>query len=326
MQTKRESWIDIFKVLLIFLVVVGHCHPDKFLLRLIYGFHIPAFFIISGYLYKPSSWIKTTKSLFIPVLVLSFINLLFVLYCCKDTFTLPDNFIVKILEPFLLFKSENGAICLFVGFWFILCLYLCRMLFGDMKHLDFFRKHYGIICSICIIIMIFHDILPDWILNSELHNLYFIRTIACFPFFCFGYWYRKYHDKIILRTSIVVGLLIIYIILCFWNGAFDIYGDNYGKNYVISFIIAIIGFLSIQHFLKKMNLKNSLSFVIEVLSKGTLVILGLHILIRNILWNKNIISRESNIGAFVIGIVVLAICYYPIKFVLRKYPVLIGKR
>lgn len=46
---KREDWIDISKTLLIFSMVVGHCQPDSWLRTLIYGCHMPAFFMISGY-------------------------------------------------------------------------------------------------------------------------------------------------------------------------------------------------------------------------------------------------------------------------------------
>lgn len=325
MLNKRETWIDLFKVLLIFLVVVGHSKPDPYTAKLIYGFHIPAFFIISGYLYRPSSWIKTTKSYFIPVTFLSLINLLFILYCCKDTWKLPDNFLRRIVEPFFYFKSMDG-ICLFMGFWFIVCLYLCRLSFGDIRKTNIIKTHYKLICTICVIIMTLHDYLPEIILNNKLHNLYFIRTIPCFPFFCFGYWYKNNKDKISLRYYWMILLLIIYFISCIWNKTFDIYGDKYGENYLFSAIVAIIGFICMKNLIQKIKLNNTLATIIEVLSKGTLFILGIHILIRNILWNKNIINSENLSSAFLIGIIVLILCYYPIKILIKRYPILIGRK
>ena len=64
---KCELWVDVSKTILIFVMVVGHCNPHLWVRTLIYGCHMPAFFIISGYLYKSHDWKKTTKSFFIPI-------------------------------------------------------------------------------------------------------------------------------------------------------------------------------------------------------------------------------------------------------------------
>lgn len=61
MNTKREKWIDISRGFAIYLVVLGHCiqyatpinydFANNRMFRLIYGFHMPMFMIISGYLF-----------------------------------------------------------------------------------------------------------------------------------------------------------------------------------------------------------------------------------------------------------------------------------
>ena len=50
----RSSIIDMMRAIGIILVVLGHCLPFSFLFlkRLIYLFHLPLFFMISGYLYQ----------------------------------------------------------------------------------------------------------------------------------------------------------------------------------------------------------------------------------------------------------------------------------
>lgn len=58
----RKYWIDYAKVFGIFLVVLGHftpCYRDDYSAQLLYSFHLPLFFIISGYLYKTSD--STTR-------------------------------------------------------------------------------------------------------------------------------------------------------------------------------------------------------------------------------------------------------------------------
>ena len=46
----RAEWIDACRGAGILIVVLGHCNPP--FNKLIYSFHMPLFFILSGYLYK----------------------------------------------------------------------------------------------------------------------------------------------------------------------------------------------------------------------------------------------------------------------------------
>ncbi|MBC2021423.1 acyltransferase family protein [Listeria booriae] len=52
MVTKRMDWIDTAKGIGIFLVVWGHFYASDTLKIAIYGFHMPLFLFLSGYLYK----------------------------------------------------------------------------------------------------------------------------------------------------------------------------------------------------------------------------------------------------------------------------------
>ncbi|WP_303969187.1 acyltransferase family protein [Sporosarcina ureae] len=55
MKNKRLSWVDITKGFLMILVVIGHFpgELDFPLVKYIYWFHMPAFFILSGLFFKP---------------------------------------------------------------------------------------------------------------------------------------------------------------------------------------------------------------------------------------------------------------------------------
>jgi fucose 4-O-acetylase-like acetyltransferase len=67
---KRETWVDVVKGIAIYMVVFGHCiqyatpidydYEGSILFRLIYGFHMPLFMLISGYLF----WISLQKYTF----------------------------------------------------------------------------------------------------------------------------------------------------------------------------------------------------------------------------------------------------------------------
>ena len=72
---KRDVWVDWAKAILIWLMVVGHAGCDGISRDFIYAFHMPAFFIISGYLYKPHPLMKAIKSFGVPILFFSMVNL-----------------------------------------------------------------------------------------------------------------------------------------------------------------------------------------------------------------------------------------------------------
>ena len=77
MDKNRIIWVDYSKAILIVLVVFAHCpfvHPLFDVL--ICGFHMPAFFIISGYLHKYPGTIvggikKNIRRLLFPALLFS---------------------------------------------------------------------------------------------------------------------------------------------------------------------------------------------------------------------------------------------------------------
>ncbi len=65
MNLKRQNWIDVARGIGIILVIIGHCHRPDIILKLIQAFHMPFFFILSGYLFslKDDSFISNTKKL-----------------------------------------------------------------------------------------------------------------------------------------------------------------------------------------------------------------------------------------------------------------------
>ena len=139
---KRYGWIDWSKALLIWMMVLGHAGLSGYCRELVYAFHMPAFFIISGYLYKSHSLLKTLKSLGIPVLIFSIVNLLYYslkLYV-KGELDIID-LLSKCYQPY--YKCNLGDyISLFRGVWFIVVLFFMRILLGDIKMFLPIKKYY----------------------------------------------------------------------------------------------------------------------------------------------------------------------------------------
>lgn len=97
MIKKRESFIDVLRGIGILLVIIGHCKCPGLILKLIQSFHMPLFFIISGYLFtiKEESYVSYIKRIFkryiVPYGILGAINYflyLFYLYITNSNINL----------------------------------------------------------------------------------------------------------------------------------------------------------------------------------------------------------------------------------------------
>lgn len=130
----------------ILLVVVGHSGCPQFLHDLIYAFHMPLFFLISGYLFKETYFdkkityvLRKIKSLYIPFV---FWNIFFILlhnlfvsmHLLNDTFgyrgkvyySYPfHEMMCRIFKGFALMNSESFS----GAFWFIKALFLGSILY-----------------------------------------------------------------------------------------------------------------------------------------------------------------------------------------------------
>lgn len=52
----RENWIDITRGLAIIIMIIGHSISNQNAISWIWSFHMPLFFIITGYTMKEISW------------------------------------------------------------------------------------------------------------------------------------------------------------------------------------------------------------------------------------------------------------------------------
>lgn len=123
---ERNPVFDMMKGLAIFLMVLGHCQIHEVLFHIIYLFHIPMFFIVSGYFYTPKDWKTCCKTdlrrLILPYLIFAAIVLLKFLI---DAFRLQDFSVpVRFGKSILTGDFGIGPI------WFLLALFWCREIFN----------------------------------------------------------------------------------------------------------------------------------------------------------------------------------------------------
>ena len=140
---KRNQSIDVAKAIGIILMVVGHFNGlPLWLEKWIFSFHMPLFFVLSGYLFKPKPELQVIKgglkSLVLPYIYTTLISVVIILLLAS-----PENAINPILgafggsqgnpnAKFILSNLQAGPI------WFLMSLFWCRIYFSGAVSLMFY--------------------------------------------------------------------------------------------------------------------------------------------------------------------------------------------
>ena len=191
----RDIYIDIARGLAIASVVLGHIH-DGLDSKLIYVFHMPFFFILSGYLHRVETqewqyFKKKCIALLIPyftyLAIIQAPNTLGVLHRFISQPTGENLLIVRGYIAKLLYGGEGleGAIGVF---WFVTCLFLTQQLF------NFIKKRVSSTRALLAIAAIFYSVaVIDQFDPTHFAAPWAANVVACtFPFYAMGSVYGKY--------------------------------------------------------------------------------------------------------------------------------------
>ena len=189
---ERIAWIDLLKVYAIFLVVIGHIiqsiyqpanFDDVFLFRLIYSFHMPLFFFISGYLsYKKKVDFKWLKKRFVSYMI-PFVTWTFILFFITDRHKNSD----LIQYIFLVIKYPDNS------YWFLWTLFQCNLLFFiDEQILRFFEKEKSLVFRLVIYIF---SLMLIRVSDKMLSGLFGLSLLFKHLFFFYlGYMHRYIYE------------------------------------------------------------------------------------------------------------------------------------
>lgn len=130
-NSPRIKWMDIAKGIGIILVVLGHS-GNPFLSHYIYWFHMPLFFILSGYLHKqPDSFdlfVKNTGRKSCRFLI-PYVSFYFVILFIRKIIN-SQPLAIAINDIFPLIWGGQLLVSAFAPFWFITVLYLTQLSFS----------------------------------------------------------------------------------------------------------------------------------------------------------------------------------------------------
>lgn len=250
-EKARDQKIDIARGIAIFSVVLGHI-ATGLESHIIYLFHMPFFFILSGYFYKPEPQLgkylnKKVLSLLIPYFIYLFI-LKFSLIA-DVFFNLIKTPSGETAHAFIkyLYQLNYGGQTLrgTVGvFWFVTCLFLTQQLFNLVRQFTNSRPVILAIAAALYGLAVFDQtravhIVAPWALN----------IVSCaFLFYTVGSLYGQYlfkhKNKTLTAAAIAIATLSILLIISGAKLSFDMKHAYYGY-----FLISPLAALSLTKLL-----------------------------------------------------------------------------
>ena len=294
----RLEWVDWMKAFGIYLVVLGHFYSigEKF----IYVFHVPLFFVISGFLSKKVNdnhlfWKKLWYNLVVPMMIMTIVN--FVYACVLQL----NNGVFELTTIYWLVRNLIfGMVAGFDSLWFVYTLVLLKAIYQFCRSDKFF---YGLTVVTLALAYVYN--------NSDLSGCQFflkepnaiIDICTAYPFFVFGVLMCNYKAMLQVlnnKAKLIVGLLfgILLVILCsMYNGYVGLYDCNYGGNILLFLVGGIAGTVMIWTLSK---LLGSTPKIVTVISRGSIIILGLHKILIDLVWAFFTPSVWDTVFAFLI--------------------------
>ncbi|MDR3594806.1 acyltransferase family protein [Clostridium sp.] len=329
---KQSKIINIMKGIGILMVMLGHRSLPNIIVKYIYVFHMPLFFVISGYLFDVRRYndnrsfiIKKGRSLLQPYCCFWIISLI-VQALASNANILPKIEYGQLINSFFYITQKgiwNGPL------WFLVCLFVVEIIyfllvkrFGN----DYLKLYIMIFFIIGLLLSKVNLVLPFKI------DVAFTGLV----FFTLGNMVREYGLSV--RTNkkqdmiiFCITTVIVFMTAIFFNPVIvSMMVCQYG-NYIIFIITSIIGVISIYYIAKIIREFKLLEFI----GSNSLVIMSLHFIIYLVILDPiqyNIININinnffiRNILTIVNVVMCLMILKPIIEFINCKVSFIIGKK
>jgi len=330
----RINWVDWAKVIAISFVVFGHIPmtPDNFPQRYITSFHMPLFFLISGYLTKKECFNISTLKKYWHTLIIPYIfyNIVFYPYwIVRHIIDVPDAVLSDYIRPIIgavLFQLRTPiSDPLNEVTWFVAVLLVMKIV---LSIANLHKRRNQIMFILSIICALFYIYNEQYLISENLPIIGFNR---CMPFFFLGHFCKQ--NEIIPTKPIKSDWLI-----CIIGIGISLIAHNYitrtpsnlmsNALIYINALVAVIGTIGFCRILD-----NYRSTIIDNISLGTIVIMGLHWMLigtTNFVLQK-ILQYDGGIAYPLYITIFLTLAFeaiiYPIILLFKnRYPFLLGKR
>ncbi len=307
MKEERIEWVDIAKGMGIICVVIGHIfQPQMFAHKIIYLFHMPLFFYISGFLYKVRQnnrafVIQRARNLIIPYLsVFIFVYSLYLLIY------FPKGYPAEYIKIDILYYLQGGRLLreivdnVFVVMWFITCLFFTQIVYNIIKTI-FKPKIVHIVIVLLLMAAYVNSIcFPDFWLYWGANVV-----LMAIPIYHIGFVSKQVNLDKYSIWFIIGGLLACLSLILFPQNKFDMMLNDYGIP-VLTLLCSIICIYMIRAISVYMSRNAFLSRIFSELGKASLVIMAFHLPVYALLWKY----FEMKSPLAIVSIIVIPYCFY----------------
>lgn len=271
-ETQRIEWIDIAKGIGILLVILGH--SVKFggaIHNLIFSFHMPLFFVLSGITYKQKDN-KTficmkLKTLIMPYIIFSLIG--FVLSVMIPSWR--NGLSIKTVIKDIYLTSPNAVNV--SSIWFLVSLFWVVIVFNFIQ--KFNKNIQYIIIGVCLVL--------GFIYSNRIHMITFLpegrlpfnidTSLIALTFFAAGVWLKK----IITDKKLFFVNCVLFIISFALNGRVNLHGLTFHNPllYLLESISGTIILIFICFMLSTKIKRKMITAPLNWMGKHSLVIMGI---------------------------------------------------
>ena len=284
-MSQRDTAIDIAKAIGILLMILGHCKGLPYIARnFIFSFHMPLFFIFSGYFYKPKNLkdvvASGNKHLVKPYLITAVFSILLCLTASNWDLA-KEKIIGAIMSNGGGANAMIGANLPFIGpIWFLLALYWCKIFYTYLKQKTDKSLLFSFIISTIALVT-----------GKYIVNLPFgILTGFCgMVFYSMGDYWRHHMKEPIKTPCLIIGLMVW--MGCIWKAHLELFSFDCSL-YPVSMFAAFIG-TYFTYVLSK-NIPSFLNPILIWIGQNTLLILCYHTLYFFIMLNIRHYYLEPN--------------------------------
>ncbi len=279
---KRIEWLDIAKGYGIILVVTGHCcRFNGILFDIIFSFHMPLFFFLSGYCYKRKGiWEQAKnkmKSLIVPYCIFFLLGLLLTMLIPSWQTGLSFKGILKDIILGYPVNVNNSSL------WFLICLFWVCILFEILSC----ASAPVMALSVLVLYMagIFNALHAGWLCGMNPLPMDIDVVPEALLFYYIGDLFRKYNviEKIFAaKTDLYfcffasgIGLIVCYL----FNGYVNMHGLSFGNPllYPVQGMMGILMILSVSIQTERIpsDLVRRIKETLILLGRDSLPIMGL---------------------------------------------------
>ena len=290
-NVNRIPYIDVFRGLLMLLVVLGHSigNTDDIMNKVILSFHMPAFFMLSGMCFHPKTsnynslllLKKKSKGLLWPYITFSLISVLLYWLLLAGTSKDKGVTVAETLIGILWNDGQYGTIVT-GGFWFIYDLIWITIIHVLAKNIN--RNIQIALATISFVSLYLYK--ADFYFSVEI-----MRISAGYMFFLLGDLLvaNKAEEKIekMIRGEYLLLSIIfmaITIVTCLNNDSILMYANRYGC--ILLFLLSSLCGSASIYLLSRYIATNDF---IEFVGRNTIPILQMHffvLMITHVLWHK----------------------------------------